>query len=208
MRGGKFIPAYGITTPDHITLTRAPLELGYNYESYNIEASYITDQWNWFATGLLGRPDDSKLDSDRGFAVQGAYLLSEKIKLGLNTWYGKKLKSQRWLFGGFAIVGITDALFASTEVDLKNYIAGDQGVASTQRISYILKDGLWIYGLQEYGTTNIPGINLNSTQNYGLGFQFFPRTHFEFNLAYVKVLNYSPVLTGIDSVWLMSHFYL
>lgn len=210
LRGGKFIPAYGITTPDHITLTRSPLELGYNFESYNLEASYITDQWNWFLTGVFGRPDNTVLDRDKGFAVQGAYLFSERVKIGLNAWYGKKDFSQRWLFGGFGILGITEKLFASTEVDVKDYIGGDHGVASTQKISYILTDGLWIYGLEEYGTTNIPSIDNSTIQDYAIGVQFFPRTHFEFNVAYMKILNNDTASgsSGIDTVWFMSHYYL
>jgi hypothetical protein len=211
-RGGKFIPAYGITTPDHITLTRDPLELGYNFESYNLEASYISDQWNWFATGILGRPDRDELDQDQGFALQGAYLFSEKIKAGLNTWYGKKQSSSRWLFGGFAIAGITDKLFGSTEFDVKSYQDGDHGIATTQKLSYEIIKGLWFYGMQEYGTSKMVTVTDSSTEVYGAGVQFFPRVHFEFNLAYEKILNRvnhgTSVASVTDTVWLMSHFYL
>jgi len=208
LRGGKFIPAYGIITPDHITLTRDPLQLGNNYESYNIEASYITDQWNWFVTGIFGRPDDRDLDRDRGFALQGAYLFSEKIKIGLNSWYGKKNNSSRWLYGGFALIGFNEYLFGSTEIDAKDYIGGDHGIAATQKLSYVLTDGLWIYGLEQNGTTNIPKGTNSNTQTYGVGFQFFPRVHFELNIAYMKVIRNTTIFTGSDTVWVMSHFYL
>lgn len=212
-RGGKFIPAYGITTPDHITLTRSPLELGYNFESYNFETSYISDQWNWFATGILGRPDDKKLNQDRGFALQGAFAPTERIKFGLNTWYGKKDNSSRWLFGGFVIAGITERLFGSSEIDVKSYLDGDHGIATTQKLSYEILEGLWFYGTQEYGTTNRPNSPGVTTQTYGGGFQFFPRTHFEFNVAYEKILNRNDSSTnnasvGTDTLMLMSHFYL
>ncbi len=213
LRGGKFIPAYGITTPDHITLTRDPLELGYNFESYNLEASYISDRWNWFGTGVFGRPDDKSLDQDQGFAIQGAYLFSEKVKVGLNTWYGKKDVSSRWLLGGFAIAGITEKLFGSTEIDVKSYKDSDHGIATTQKLSYELIEGLWLYGMQEYGTSNVPSSADLTTQVYGGGFQFFPRTHFEFNVAYEKIINGSKsgtqtASTSMDTIWLMSHFYL
>ena len=35
IRGGKFIPTYGILTPDHVTLVRDPLRMGYGFETYN-----------------------------------------------------------------------------------------------------------------------------------------------------------------------------
>jgi len=212
-RAGKFIPAYGINTPDHTSLTRSPLELGYNYESYNVEASYISEKWNWFASGIFGRPDDTTLNQDKGFAIQGSYSTSERVKFGLNTWYGKKVDTSRWLFGGFAMVGFTKEFFGSTEIDVKSYKDSDHGIATTQKLSYELTDGLWLYGMQEYGTTNIPATYNTTSQVYGAGFQFFPRTHFEFNLAYEKILNQSVAgarntFTGMDTIWLMSHFYL
>lgn len=213
LRAGKFIPAFGILNPEHVHLTKAPLQLGYNFESYNFEGSYISENWNWFLTGIFGRLDDPSLDRDQGFSIQGAYLLSEKVKLGLNSWYGKKKASAKWLFGGFALVGITDQLFASSEVDFKSYQSKETGIASTQKVSYKLQEGLWVYGIQEFGTQKIPTVSDSTTQVYGIGIQFFPRTHFEFNLAYEKTLNRSnftsrSVSSSMDSVWLVSHFYL
>ena len=212
LRVGKFIPSYGILTPDHMTLTKSALELGYNYESYNAEASYLSERFSLLATGVFGRPDQTILDQDQGFAIQAAFAPTEQVKFGLNTWYGKKKYSSRWLYGAFAMAGITEKLFASTEIDLKSYSAGDHGIATTQRLSYELLEGLWFYGTQEYGTTRTVQLNSNS-QVYGLGLQIFPRSHFEFNLAYEKISNQlaagalSDTTSNEDVAWFMSHYY-
>ena len=212
LRAGKFSPAYGINTPDHITLTRDPLQLGDNYESYNIELSYITEQWNGFLTGILGRFDNKQSRQDRGFSAQGAYAPTEKIKLGANVWYGEQPKQTRWLAGPFAIVGITPNLVAESEIDLQFLkptaaLQAQKGIASTQKLSYELLEGLWVYGLQEYGKFDFL-TETTQEETYGVGIQIFPRSHFEFNLAYERARQGGGNRNFYDYAWFMSHFYL
>ena len=208
VRGGKFIPAYGINTPEHVTLTRDPLGLGPDHESYQLELSRITEQWNLFISGLFGRPDDSDLKpvTDTGFAVQGAYAPTERIKLGLNALYGSTEQYRRWLWGGFAILGFGHDWLLMTEIDLQQMNVPQSGFASTQKVSYEITHGLWIFGIQEYGKFNFEDA-LTQNQLYGVGLQAFPRAHFQFDFQYSKVK--SPAYSALfyDTAWLMSHFY-
>ncbi len=212
LRGGKFFPAYGINTADHITLTRDPLQLGYNFESYNLEFSYISEQWNAFFTAILGRFDTRQSQQDRGFAAQGAFSPTEKIKLGANLWYGERPMQSRWLAGPFGLVTFTPDLILQTEIDfqfLKPNTSAliQKGVATTQKLSYEVIEGLWVYGLQEYGKFDFMS-ERSQAETYGIGVQIFPRSHFEFNLAYQRARQGGGSRNFYDYAWLMSHFYL
>ena len=212
IRGGKFTPAYGINTADHITLTRNPLQLGENFESYNLEFSYITEQWNAFVTGILGRFDNKQSKQDRGFSVQGAYAPTERIKIGANAWYGEQLNQSRWLAGPFGLVSLSPSVIFQSEVDFEwvkpnGALLSRRGVATSQKLSYEALEGLWVYGIQEYGKSNFLS-EVSQAESYGLGVQIFPRSHFEFNLAYQRVRQGGGSRNFYDTAFLMSHFYL
>ncbi len=204
LRGGKYFPAYGIKTPDHVSLTRDPLELGDNFESYNLELSYITEAWAVFATGIFGRFDHDRDRQDRGFALQGSYAPLEHLRLGLNVWHGEQPTRNRTLLGAFSLWGITHELSFQNEIDLQ--FTSQDGIASTQKLSYELINGLWVFVQQEYGKFDF---SLESTKNetYGIGIQIFPRAHFEFNLAYEKLRSGGSGVPFTDYAWFMSHFY-
>ncbi len=211
IRGGKYFAAYGIKTADHVTLTRDPLHFGDNNESYNLELSYVTEQWNAFLTGNFGRFDDKKDLQDKGVVAQGSYSPTEHIKVGADFWYGSQTASSRVVTGPFGIIGLTERLSFQTEVDFQflKPTASDNvnGLATTQRLSYELADGLWAFGTQEYGKFDSRFDNSKS-EVYGIGVQFFPRSHFEFNLSYEKVRTGGSTQNFSDYAWLMSHFYL
>lgn len=214
IRAGKFFSAYGIKTPDHITLTRDRLALGDNFESYNLELSFINAEWSAFLTGNFGRFDDKHFKQDRGTSAQLSYAPTERLKVGTNVWYGERLTQFRTLVGVFGLWGMTNELSFQSEIDaqlLHSKVPGalpvQNGAVSTQKISYELKEGLWVYGLQEFGKFNFKS---ESSQNevYGIGVQIFPRTHFEFNVSYEKARNAGPNSDFGDIAYFMSHFYL
>lgn len=207
VRAGRFVPDYGINTPDHITLTRDPIRIATGFETDNLELSRIDERWNFIATGRFGRVGSKAGIDDQGFAFQASYATSERVRFGLNTLYGDNDFEKRWLYGAFGLFGITERLFASTEIDYIHRVGRKNGLATTQKVSYELQDGLWLYGLQEYGHSAL-GMTGFETEVYGLGLQIFPRSHFELNLAYEKRRQPATQADAYDYAWLMSHFYL
>ncbi len=211
VRVGKFIPAYGINTADHVSLTRTGIHEGQFFESYNAELSYLTDRYSVFVTGIVDRPATFGLESESGAAVQGSYSFSETNKIGLNVLLGNSDHQSRVLAGGFGLIGITQRLMFMTEFDVQQVSPSAMprysGFLSTQKASYELWDGIWGFAVQEYGITQF-AVPLTQSQVYGIGFQFFPRTHFELNVSWEKIL--SPVFASqyYDYAWLVGHFYL
>ncbi|MBS1958368.1 MAG: hypothetical protein JST80_02755 [Bdellovibrionales bacterium] len=207
VRAGRFVPTFGILTPDHAVLTKDPLRLGENHEADAIEISAVGEQWSVFATGMLGRFGDGKRAYDSGFSGQVGFAPTERLRITGNVWYGENGVGKRWLYGPSAVWGISEQWFASTEIDFIHRANMTGGYASTQKVSFEATNGLWIYALQELGRASFSTPDTEQT-TVGLGLQIFPRSHFEFNVAYEYKVDKSLQADGYDFVYLMSHFYL
>jgi hypothetical protein len=209
VRVGRFIPAFGINTPDHVSLTRTGLGFGQGFESYNLEGSYIGEKYNLFLTGIFGRLDDPTLDREQGGAVQGSIAITDSAKIGLNYLYGKKKTSTRHVYGIFGLLGITKDLSLLSEFDLQNKNSSSLtsfGVATTQKLSYEANDGVWLFLTQEWSKLNFENIQ-SGINVFGAGVQFFPRTHFEFNVSWERQQILALSDRYFDYAWVMSHFY-
>ncbi|MBC7690242.1 MAG: hypothetical protein H7222_00605 [Methylotenera sp.] len=210
VRGGRFLPAFGINTPDHISATRQPLGFGQGLESYNLEGSYIGDKTNIFITGILGRPDAMALDREKGAAVQGAYAIYDKTKLGLSSFYGKNRRGTRTLVGPYGLISFSDNLVLLTELDFQfRSPVGQESIAgavNSQKLSYELRQGFWGFVTQDWSRQDFKN-ERTTAQAYGVGLQVFPRPHFEFNLSWQRQKLKAFSEEFFDYAWLMSHFY-
>jgi hypothetical protein len=209
LRIGKFIPAYGINTADHVTFTRSGLRMGPNFESYNLETSYIKDDYSVFLTGILGRPDDTELNRDHGLALQGSYNLTTKSTIGFEGYLGKNDTTTRGLIGPFALIGFGphDEFALQSEIDLQFKKDDKAGIFTTNKLSYEIRSGLWAFLTQEYTQTQF-GNSQSGAQVYGLGLQVFPRAHFEVNIFFAKEKINSFSSQFYDYGWVVGHFYL
>lgn len=210
-RAGKYIPPFGINTPDHVSLNRQGVSLGQGFESYNLECSWLGPVVSLQGAVILGRPDSQSLEREQGGSLLSGVALGEKSKAGLSYLYGSNENYSRHLFGPYGLLGLTDKLTLLTEIDFqskrfKNLAPTQFGAFSTQKLSYEMTKGLWAFGVQEWGKAEFS--TPSKTETYGLGIQFFPRTHFEFNLSFERQRMSAVSPSFFNYAWLMSHFYL
>lgn len=211
LRAGKYIAPFGINSPDHVNLTRQGVALGQGYESYNLEYSWLGSSYSLQGAAILGRPDERSLNREIGASLLSGMVLGDKSKLGLSYLYGANNTYKRHLFGPYGLIGLSERMTLLTEIDFqgksfKNGAPSQFGVFSTQKLSFEVTRGLWAFGLQEWGKAefSLPSI----TETYGLGVQFFPRPHFEFNLTFERQRISAVSPDFFNYAWLMSHFYL
>lgn len=223
LRGGRFYENYGINMPDHTVLVRGGLSgsrqgLGINdegYETYNLEGAFIGDKYNVFITGIFGRPDApqsaTQLDREKGVSINSSFALHDTYKVGASYLYSQIDTSHRHVMGPYGILGFTPHFFLLTELDyqIQTPVSGNDsqsGIANYQRLDYEVVQGLHAYITQEFGRLNFADTG-TIQKAYGVGAQFFPRPHFEFNFEWQK--QYVPTLTSdyIDVAWLILHFY-
>ena len=208
-RGGRFYPAFGINTPDHIIPTKRGLGWDQGDETYNVEVGWLGESFNFYATGIFGRPDFSPSKQEKGISLLGALNLGERFKVGGSYYFGHKSDEDRHILGPFGILGFTSHFFLLSEFDWqwKDTTTGSQsGFVHYERLNYEIFQGLHLYLNHEQSYLNLNSSSSNQ-YSFGLGMQFFPRPHFELNLLWQK--QKTPTYDDfVDFAWVLLHFYL
>jgi hypothetical protein len=209
IRGGKFLMDYGINTPDHVISTKQGLGFDEGTETYNLEASYSGETYSLFLTGNFGRIDQSNSQLEQGFCLNGGRAISDHYKVGVSYFYGTLNNAHRNLIGPYGILGFTPHFFLLSEIDFvrsdPGTVAGIWGLAESQRLDYEWFQGFHTFFDQYTLRRNFGDVSTLS-DNWGLGLQFFPRSHVEFDLEWTKTRVASNDFT--DMAWLMFSYYL
>jgi len=209
-RAGRFYPAYGINTPNHSLLTRSLLDIHSpegQSEAYNIEAAYVGETYNFYLTGILGRPDHSELQREKGLSAVASRSINDHAKVGMSYLYGVNDLSSRNVFGPFAMIGFNEKLYLLSEFDFQNRQQDGWGFVTSNRFGYELVKGLHLVADQEYGRLSFAQ-PLDFSEHYGLGVWWWPRPHFEFSLEYQTRLDRALFSTYYDYAFLLWHVYL
>lgn len=213
LRAGKFITNYGLNIPDHIMFVRRLLGWDQGSETYNVELNWIGENANASVTGVLGRPDDTKLNKEYGFAANIGLNLSDKSKIGTSFYQGSNQNQKRQLTGVYGLIGFTESLFWLSELDFQQtetlQTATDpvQSLVDYQKLGYEFHKGVVGFLIQQWTKTRLKEDN-SAQDSYGLGMQLFPRPHFEFQLVWLKQRNFATNPAFYDYAWIMGHYYL
>jgi hypothetical protein len=216
VRGGRFLPYFGIQVPDHVASTRR--ELGWDEsrlqgaETYNLEASWTTPALGVFATAILDRPGVDSLSGEHGFAFTPMVALGETSKIGASLMkLSREGGTSRTALGPWATLGFTQHLYLLSELDLqKRSLPGGVdrwGGVNWQRLGYELIQGVHGFVTQEWSRTEF-GNDRTVSEAYGVGALWYPRPHFEFQLTWQKRREIAVMPDFYDMAWLMVHFYL
>lgn len=179
LRAGKFRTDYGLNLANHSAATRQGLGWGPGSETYNIEWGIQGDLFTGALTAVLGKLD-SDSTSERGIALSGSTLISERFKIGASFFHGVKPGSSRTLAGPFAILGFTPRFYFLTELDFK-FTDENFGYVSYHRIGYDLIQGVQPYLIAETDVSDFKD-KATETSGWGIGMMWNPRPHLEFQL--------------------------
>ncbi len=212
IRVGRFLPAYGLHLADHVIATRRPLGFDHGQERYNIEGSWITDAMHVFVTASKGPSEQAEHEQESALTAQFALAIRDSNKAGINAWVGDSEKVQRQIVGAFATLGFTPSLHLLAEADWqwsksRNSDAHQTGFFAFSRLGYDLYQGVIIFGQSEFSQTNLSD-NATATERAGIGFQLFPRPHFDIQGIWTKQRFRAAGLGFEDYAWLSIHFYL
>mgnify|MGYP003672507391 CR=1 FL=1 len=211
LRGGKFRRNYGLNDPTHTRLTKSPLGFGSNSESYQLEFSKFSETDEIFLATDFGDINDPKTTTnEKSFLINYARYIEGKSKLGVNYLYGETGASRRNLFGIYSIQKIPNEFYFKGEIDYQQNFSGETKtnlLASTLTFGYQGFKGLLPYFVVDFLQRDLKQHNTR-TDLAGLGFQWFPLAHFEFQVEYHKRNDRTPRKVTSDVSWLMFHFYL
>ncbi len=210
LRAGRFLPAFGINTPDHIITTKRGIGFDQATETYNVEVSWVGERINIYATGIFGRPDSPSLIRETGGALNTSIFMLEKHKIGVSYYFGFTETTQRHLFGPYGIFRFTPKLVWLTELDFQAKVLkslfNQVGVVNYQRLDYEISQGLHPYLIQSLSKEDFAN-PLSLFESYGIGVQFFPRPHWVLQLEFLKQRTLSFSRAFSDFAWLLVHFY-
>lgn len=205
LRGGRFVPAYGINFPDHTLPTRAGLGLGQGQESYNTEASYVGPYGETIFTAIYGRATNVlgssrsgygvATDSLSGFAGRSAVFVGDRAQLGLSFLNLASQQQYRQAFGAHALVGFTASLYLAAEYD-KRFEAGATADVAYGKLGLEVVQGLHVFGT---------GQTLGTERGGGAGIQWFPRPHIEVLGEWKRLFIEQRYTDGAN---LLLHYYL
>jgi hypothetical protein len=213
IRAGKFLTQFGIRSPNHTIVTERGLQFDQGSETYNLELAYISESFDTFFTIITGRPDDPTFDPEKGASLTFAKNILEKMKVGLSAYRGESNQARRSLIGPYAILGFSKSLFLLSEVDyqVKDFklagVAQTKGLVSYQRLNYEFTQGFIGYALHQLSYLNFDS-GRSRADSVGLGLQFFPRPHFEFQVEFTKQRNLQSFDRYYDVGYLLMHYYL
>jgi len=213
LRAGKFLRFFGLNDPNHNLYVRKDLGFGFDTETYNLEASYLGDNWSIYLTYLDGdlTGDRYAYLKEKAGTLSVSYFLADKHKLGLSLYRGEDSIKRRWLGGPWLIFSFFPQMFLMSEFDwqakeLKSNQTTQRGYVTSNRLNYE-----WFQGFisflsfdKKYLDSNDPN---TEQEAYGLGIQFFPRPHFELVTSWQKE-EVIATKSKSDLLWLMIHFYL
>lgn len=207
VRGGRFVPSYGLRIPDHIAFTRSFLGLGLTGIRDSLEVQWTGE------TLTLNATHSKEFDTDAAEtanSVQAQVYLAEKYKLAANYWTGTAPGSSRNITGFWGVFGFTKRLYWLSEVDLQNQkLAGakTQSFVSYQRLGYTLFKGFDLIWISEHLHSNL-SVDNSITNRNGPGIQFYPLPHLELSAAFTKQESLAAHPKGDNYAWILFHYYL
>ena len=211
-RAGRFMPAYGINTEDHALAIKQGIGQDQGAETYNLEAAWLGENWNFYLTGIFGRPDNPNLGAETGASASASLYFADRYKVGISYYYGYRPVATRQLMGPFAILGFTPHFFMLAELDFQ-WLSTQGGLGSQWGpVDYVRLDYEVIQGLHFYLTQELSKLFINYDPSYndayGIGVQFFPRPHYEINALYQKMRVGGSSAAFSDFLWCLAHVYL
>ncbi|MCB9073256.1 MAG: hypothetical protein H6623_06510 [Bdellovibrionaceae bacterium] len=205
IRMGKFIPQYGLYIRDHIYFIRTALGFGLNSEQETAELQWTGE--NWLGTLTYARGTAQNRREALSLGVQKYF--GEGSKIAANYWREWKDGNSKDLYGAWTILGFTKRFYILAEADYQKQstaTSAQQGYTFFTKTGYTFFKGFDGLILAETFQNDIHN-GRSKTTRYGLGWQFFPRPHFEISGAWEKQQILAVSNYWGDYAWLLLHYY-
>jgi len=211
IRGGRFLPAYGVKFADHTSFNREYLDLAQDDQVFGVEASYTTERYLLQGSVGPGRAD-SIIDDDgrQSFTATGraqADLSSRMVLVGSGMYRNGSRES-----GRHSSTGVAFGLSPASRVTIWNQ-ADAEFEQDEDSTSYVLVNetsvelvrGLWFKVSPQAVLGG--GRRTSDLFRLGLGTVFLPRTHWNVNVSFYVDHNQDADVTT-KTLMMQLHMYL
>ncbi len=191
VRGGRFLPAYGVRFADHTALSRDRLGLAEDDQIYGVELGLHSDRSLLQVAAGPGRAESLLNDDGRGaFTVSGRAQRdfgSRTVAVGSVLHRGASDRAGRSTavgasFGHAPVPWLTT--WTQVDVRFQDSAPGDRAVILTNQTSVEVWRGVWLrVSPQRYRVPDNPRSEIHRMV-YGL--DLYPRTHWHVNLSWYR----------------------
>jgi hypothetical protein len=204
LRAGRFLPNFGVWNGDASVATRAGL--GWDRDTYNVEANWIADRFNLAAAGILAGTGEA--DAERGVSLSGGLFFGGKRKVWLSYVARGRPGLSRRAGGVAGVVGIGSHAYLLAQADLQRLETG--GLVSRDFFANACFARETVKGLYVLLVDEVSRRGRDQparlSHSYGAGLRFFPRPHFEAQLRWRR-RDRAALTTEMDGVSVFVHFY-
>lgn len=210
VRAGKFMFAFGLNGPDHITATRRGLTWDQGRESYNLEVTRLEEKSSTVITAISDSPQDRTSNKEAGLALTENFFVREKSRVGVNAFAGETSSFKRYVLGPSWTASFTESLWLNSEIfwqskKLKSRDENQIGYATFNRLSYEATKGVFPFLQIDRSYLNSSDAS-SRVDSYGGGLQWLPYPHFE--LLGFAGEEEAAARPRNSLAWIMLNFYL
>lgn len=191
VRGGRFLPAYGVRFADHTSFTRARLDLAQDDQVYGIELGVSTDRTLLQVSAGPGRAESLIADDGRQAFTTSARLqvdLSPRMVLVASTLHRGTSETAPRSTGTGLSFGYAPAPWLTTwthaDVQFQRLDASGRAYIFANQTSVEALRGVWLRISPQLRWTDTDPRSETRRMVYGL--DFYPRTHWHVNLSYYR----------------------
>ena len=191
VRGGRFLPAYGVRFADHTSFTRAHLDLAQYGQVYGIEFDVSTDRTLLQVSAGPGRAESIIDDDGRQALTSSARYqvdLTPRTVLALSALYrGASETAPRSTATGLSF-GYAPVSWLTTwthaDLQLQELTTSSRAYIFANQTSIEALRGVWLRISPQLRWTDTDPRNEIRRMVYGL--DFYPRTHWHVNVSYYR----------------------
>ena len=211
LRAGRFFPRFGLNIPEHTSNIRAGLGFDQGKENENAEATWSTESNELALTRMVGIPKNS-IDGSKetGWTADWAYSLFGKHRIGASALSGELNDDKRVAYGLHGVFALNEKWFWMTEADRQRKIPkagqGHDELYLFNRLGFEPVQGVVPFLLSEVTEPNARDATTR-TDLWGLGTQWYPRPHIDFEgLAGATLIHAN--YTFVATAYFIAHYYL
>ena len=191
VRGGRFLPAYGVRFADHTSFTREGLDLAQDDQVYGVEVGVSTDRSLLQLSVGPGRADSLMADHRQaGLTASGRFqvdLSPRTVVVGSMLYRGATDVGPRSTDTGVSF-GYAPARWLATwthaDLRLQRLAASERSYIVANQTSVEAWRGIWLRVSPQVRWT--AGDPRGEVRRMVYGLDFYPRTHWHVNLSYYR----------------------
>lgn len=206
VRGGRFLPVYGVWNGDASVATRAGL--GWDRDTYNVEANWVTDRWSAALGGIVA--DASGEVSQHGVTASAGWFFANRRKLWASYADRRQGPLERRSAGLSSVIGIGTHAYLLAQADVQwlrdDASARRRDVLANACLARETVKGLYVLLIGEVSRVGLdePG---RTSFSEGAALRWFARPHFELQVRWRRQDREAVSPAQMDGLTAFVHFY-